>query len=282
MRQIIFFFFFLIGLQVNAQEGNVFTVSGISVLTQVGTAEDIYNDFIPRFSVETFQIVEKEFDREQNKSFAAGIGFEKITNNLGFRLMINRIKIDITKTFIRDEDNFSPISSFFFSRTDKREQINYEIIPGFHRYFQQGRWTIAAGLELRLNIYGEYIFSERTDNTSTFNSVDEGFITSFENKTELEIPGGFGIGLGTNFGLAYSLSDDWRIGVSYTPGIRGYKIGGESEFLTTTTQIDITTFGGQVASRNETTNINKIPFDKNKSDLLDFYQRAFLTLTLGF
>jgi hypothetical protein len=57
-----------------------------------------------------------------------------------------------------------------------------------------------------------------------------------------EIPGGYDIGIGSNFGLQYAVNNTLKLAIQYAPSVRHYKIGGETEFVRKTRQTFIEQF----------------------------------------
>jgi hypothetical protein len=281
MKAIITLFSLFLFLQANAQDRLVYTESGTSFFLQVGPANNIYSELVTIGTSASF------FNETQSsrvdRSISMGIALELIRGNVGIRLQTNRVKIDETfelSSSISD-NSFGEFTNSSSSVT-RGNQINYEIIPGVHRYFQVNNWSFSGGIEMPFTVYDIYKFSQNTE--SEFSSSDFSFNFSQKLTDEMtgELPGGYDIGIGANFGLQYAFNNTIKVGMQYAPSIRHYKIGGETEFIRKSKQVFIEQFENEPETTTTNSSTINTTNTSTNSKTADFRQRMNFALIFSF
>lgn len=206
-----------------------------------------------------------------------------IRGNVGFRLQTNRIKIDETFSLISSfsESNFGEFETTNSTITHG-EQINYEVVPGVHRYFQVNKWLFSGGIEMPFTIYDIYKFTQTFENTFLSTSTDFRFEQTSTEEIMGEIPGGYDVGIGANFGIQYALNNNLRLAIQYAPSMRHYKIGGETEFERNINQTFIEQFQNEpevFISNNANSNFSNT---NTLSKVADFRQKMNFALVISF
>ena len=275
---LVFLFFFL---QSNAQDSRVYTESGTSFFFQIGTANNLYSELIEIGATASF------FNDAQaskvDKSVSVGVGLEIIRANVGFRLQTNRIKIHETFEISSStlDNNFGQFQSAN-SSISRGEQINYEIVPGIHRYFQANKWVFSGGLEIPFTIYDVYTFTQDTNSEFISNSSNFSFTQILTDEGISEMPGGYDVGIGVNLGLQYEVNSTLKLGVQYASSVRHYKIGGESEFLRKSEQIFTEQFEDEAPMTSNVNSIISVTSTNTHSKIADFRQKMNFALVFSF
>ena len=281
MKTIITLLLFFSFLQINAQDAHVYTESGTSFFLQVGPTNNMYSKIVSAGSNASF------FSEGQtsivDRSVSMGIALELVRGNTGFRLQTNRIKIDETFEVSNSisENSFGQFTSENSSIT-RGEQINYEIVPGVHRYFQINKWLFSGGIEVPFTIYDIYKFSQEVENNFTTTSPEFNFEQQLFDNTTGELPGGYDIGVGVNAAMQYAFNNTIRVGIQYAPSVRHFKIGGETEFKRRIEQIFIEEFDNNPPAITNTTSITEINSTTTQSEIAEFRQKMNFILVFSF
>ena len=275
------FFLFSFTLQINAQDSQIYTESGTSFFLQAGPADNLYSKITTTDA--TISFFSDAQSSKTDRSISLGIALELVRGNVGFRLQTNRIRVD--ETFEMNSDITDNIFGQFISKSStliRGEQINYEVIPGIHRYFQVNKWLFSGGIEMPFTVYDIYKFSHNTE--SEFASSSPGF--SFEqNLTDNmtgEIPGGYDIGIGANFGVQHAFNNTIKIAIQYAPSMRHYKIGGETEFTRETRQIFVEQFENDPPTITDSATTTVITNTSTQSKFVEFRQKMNFALIFSF
>ena len=281
MKAIITLFLFFIILQINAQDSQVYTESGTSFFLQVGPASNLYSKLVSINSPTSF------FNDAQtsriDRSISLGIALELVRGNVGFRLQTNRIKIDQTfemNSFVTD-NSFGQFSNNNSSMV-RGEQINYEIIPGVHRYMQINKWLFSGGVEMPFTIYDIYKYRQETESEFVSISSDFRFEQTLSDEMTGEIPGGYDVGIGANFGVQYAVNNVMKLAIQYAPSVRHYKIGGETEFVRKTKQVFFEQFGNDPGFTTDNSTTTKITNTNTQAKTAEFRQKMNFALILSF
>jgi len=271
-------FFFL---QINAQDSQIYTESGTSFFLQVGPADNLYSKIV------TISFPASFFNENQlsttDRSISMGIALELVKGNTGFRLQTNRIKIDETfENFSSTTDNSFGQFTSENSIVTRGSQINYEVIPGVHRYFQVNKWLFSGGMELPFTIYDIYQYSQIAENKFTSTSSGFSFDQETSDNTTGELPGGYDVGIGANLGMQYAFNNTIKLAIQYAPSIRHYKIGGETEFIRKNSQRFVEQFENEPPIITDTNTTTKVTNTSTQSKTADFRQKMNFALILSF
>ena len=281
MKATITLFFFFLFFQINAQDSQIYTESGTSFFLQIGPTDNLYSTLVTIGNPSLF-INETETSRV-DRSTSIGLALELVRGNVGFRLQTNRIKIDETfsqRNFVTD-NSFGQFTNNN-SLTIRGEQINYEIVPGIHRYFQVNKWLFSGGLEMPFTIYDIYKFSQKNESEFISSSSEFSFEQTSSDEMTGELPGGYDIGLGANLGLQYALNNKLKLAIQYAPSIRHYKIGGETEFVRKTRQIFTEQFENEPAVTTDNAATTTISNTNTNSKIASFRQKMNFAVIFSF
>lgn len=282
MKNIITLSFLFFFLQINAQESTIYTEAGTSFFLQAGPVNNLYSKLISvgNSSVNSFNEAQSS---EIDRSISLGIGLELVRGNVGFRLQTNRVKIDETfeSSSSFTENSFGQFNSEN-SAVIRGEQINYEIVPGIHRYFQVNKWIVSAGIETPFTIYDIYKFSQSTQSDFSSSSGDFTFQQTVLDDLTGEIPGGYDVGIGANFGLQYAFTNSLKVAIQYAPSMRHYKIGGETQFVRRFRQSFSEEIQGQSPVVTNESSVSNTDNTNTQSKIAEFRQKMNFALVFSF
>ncbi len=282
MKATITLFLLCLFLQTNAQDSRVYIEAGTSFFLQVGPTDNLYSKLVSIGTSFSPFIDDSKFSRI-DRSISTGIALELVRSNVGFRLQTNRIKID--ETFeISSTINDSSFGQFTSENTSvtRGNQINYEVVPGVHRYFQINKWLFSAGIEAPFTVYDIYQLTTMTNNKVTSISGDFSFKQTLSDEQMSEIPGGYDVGLGSNFGLQYAFNNNLKVAIQYAPSIRHYKIGGETASVRRFENVFVEEFDNQGPITTSNSSIMNTTSTSTLSKTAEFRQRMNFALIFSF
>jgi len=275
------FLLVLFTLQLNAQEHQIYTESGTSFFLQVGPTDNLYSKLV---SLENPAFVFNGSNASRiDRSISMGLALELVRGNVGFRLQTNRINIDETfeiRSSITD-NSFGQFTSES-SSIIRGKQINYEIIPGIHRYFQINKWLFTGGIEAPFTIYDIFQYSQIVENKFTSSTSGFSFDQETSDETTGELPGGYDVGIGANLGLQHAFNNTVKIAIQYSPSIRHYKIGGESDFTRKNKQRFVEQFENEPPNISESNMTVTTTNSSTQSEIADFRQKMNFAFILSF